>query len=170
MTSDDGPDVLRFHQRAMQLVRMLNHEVSDAALAANGVSHHEFLVLRVVLLGYDRPNAIAARLAFSAPVVARSLAGLERQGLVEVEDDPDDRRRRRVRPTPAGRERHDRTRADAVAIFDARHPDFDRAVLRRAVEAVEALWAAIGRDEGYVDDPRRDGGVPVPTPAGSRPA
>lgn len=154
MRTSDRPDILRLMQRAMQLTRVFSREVDAHVAEASRLGRPEFLVLRSLLLGFDAPGSIAERLALSAPVVARALRHLEREGLVHVEDDPHDRRRRRARATEAGRERHDLAMRAAVARFDALHPDVDRGAVRSAADALEALWAQIGRDEGYADDPR----------------
>ncbi|MFN2324113.1 MAG: MarR family transcriptional regulator, partial [Trueperaceae bacterium] len=102
--------------------------------------HDDFLVLHSVLLGYHSPGAIADRLARSAPSVARALGHLEAEGLVRVEDDPDDRRRRMAHVTETGRARHALATRAATERFDALHPDVDPASLRVAADALEAVW------------------------------
>jgi DNA-binding MarR family transcriptional regulator len=78
---------------------------------------------------------------------------LEREGLVRIDDDPHDRRRRRAHATEAGRARHTLAMGAAVERFHDLHPDADPASLRAAADALEVVWAQIGRNEGYADDP-----------------
>ena len=112
-------------------------------------------MLRSTILGFTSPSAITQRLGFQAPTVARSLAALQAAGLVIVADDPDDRRRRIARPTQAGHELDARATALVETAFAAQFPRADPNTLRRAADALDALWACIGSADGYPDDPER---------------
>lgn len=153
MRTSERPDILRLMQRATQLTRAFSREIDPHVALVSRLGRHECLVLRSLLLGFDAPGTIADRLAISAPTVARALRNLEREGWAVVEDDPHDRRRRRARATDAGRERHELAMGAAAARFDALHPGVDRDGVRVAADALEALWAQVGHDEGYADDP-----------------
>ncbi len=139
----------------MQLTRLVSRQIDPYVTEVSRLRHDDFLVLHSLVLGYHSPGAIADRLARSAPSIARALGNLEAEGLVRVEDDPDDRRRRLAHVTDAGRARHALAMGAAAERFDALHPDVDPASLRAAADALEAVWAQVGRDEGYADDPPR---------------
>lgn len=139
----------------MQIARFVVREINPYVAEVSQLGHDDFLVLHSLLLGYDAPGAIADRLARSAPSVARALRNLEGEGLVRIEDDPHDRRRRRAHVTEAGRDRHAQAMRASIERFHTLHPDVDSASLRTAADALEALWAQVGRDEGYADDPKR---------------
>jgi DNA-binding MarR family transcriptional regulator len=153
MRTSERSDLVRTMQRAIQIARFVVREVDPYVAKVSRLGHDDFLVLHSVLLGFDAPGRIANRLARSAPSVARALRNLEREGLVRVEDDPHDRRRRKAHATDAGRVRHELATRAAVERFEALHPDVEPATLRAAADALEAVWAQIGRPEGYHDDP-----------------
>jgi MarR family transcriptional regulator for hemolysin len=157
MRTSERPDLVRVVQRAMQLTRLVSREIDPYVAEVSQLRHNDFLVLHSLVLGYRSPGAIADRLARSAPSVARALGYLEAEGLVRVDDDPDDRRRRSTHITEAGRVRHELAMRAAAERFDALHPDVDPASVRAAADALDAVWLQIGRDEGYEDDPPRRG-------------
>ena len=162
MRTSDRPDLVRLMQRAIQIARFVVREIDPYVAEVSQLGHDDFLVLHSLVLGYDAPGAIANRLARSAPSVARALRNLEVEGLVQIEDDPHDRRRRRAHVTEAGRARHTLAMQASIERFHDLHPDVDPAALSAAADALEIIWAKIGRDEGYADDPPR--GSPKPTP------
>ena len=153
MRTSERPDIVRVIQRAMQLSRLVSREIDPYVTEISQLRHNDFLVLHSLVLGYHSPGAIADRLARSAPSVARALSYLEVEGLVRIEDDPDDRRRRLAHVTEAGHARHALAMRAAAEHFDALHPDVDPDSIRAAAEALDVVWAQIGRDEGYADDP-----------------
>jgi DNA-binding MarR family transcriptional regulator len=100
-------------------------------------------------------RAIRARLELDSGYLSRLLRMLEREGLVEVQPDPRDRRVRTVRLTPAGREER--------AVIDRRSDEVARSLLEPladkhrlqlvdAMALVERLLAA-GAVEFRVEDP-----------------
>lgn len=155
MRTSERPDIVRVIQRAMQLSRLVAREIDPYVTEVSQLRHNDFLVLHSLVLGYHSPGEIADRLARSAPSVARALGYLEVEGLVRIEDDPDDRRRRLAHVTDEGRARHALAMRAASERFDALHPDVDPVSLRAAADALEVVWLQVGRDEGYEDDPPR---------------
>jgi len=153
MRSNERTDLVRLMQRAMQISRFVVREINPYVAQVSQLGQDDFLVLHSLVLGYQAPGAIADRLARSAPSVARALRHLELEGLARIEDDPIDRRKRRAHVTDAGRARHAVAMRASVDRFHALHPEVAPASLRTAAEALDVVWAQIGRDEGYEDDP-----------------
>ena len=139
----------------MQLSRLVARQIDPYVAEVSGLGQNDFLVLHSVALGFHTPGSIADRLTRSAPSIARALRYLEGEGLVRIEDDPVDRRRRLASITERGRERHAFAMRAAAERFDALYPDIDPGTVSAAASALEAVWAQIGRDEGYADDPPR---------------
>lgn len=140
-------------QRAMQIARFVVREINPYVAQVSQLGQDDFLVLHSLILGYEAPGAIGDRLARSAPSVARALRNLELEGLVRIEDDPIDRRKRRAHVTDAGRARHALAMQASVERFHEIHPEVAPVCIRAAAEALDVVWAQIGRDEGYEDDP-----------------
>src|SRR4051794_22244853 len=107
------------------------------------------------------PRDVRARLGLDSGYLSRMLAALRRDGLVEAETDPDDRRTRRLRLTAAGRSEMgeldriaDELAASALAPLDAGQ----RERLLRAQAEVRRLLAismvTIGREDPSSSDAR----------------
>lgn len=139
----------------MQIARFVVREINPYVAQVSRLGQDDFLVLHSLVLGFTAPGAIGDRLARSAPSVARALRNLETEGLVRIEDDPSDRRKRRAHLTEAGRLRHAQAMQASVDRFHALHPEVAPVDLRAAADALDVVWAQIGRDEGYADDPPR---------------
>ncbi len=97
---------------------------------------------------------LAARMDVDAPTVSRVLAALITRGLVRAEEDPEDRRRTRLRLTPPGRELGRTLAADAaeirrgvVAGMSGPEVDALSAGLRKVIDNVGRLSAAPGDEE-----------------------
>lgn len=97
---------------------------------------------------------LAARMDVDAPTVSRVLAALITRGLVRADEDPEDRRRTRLRLTPPGRELGRALAADAaeirrgvVAGMSAPEVDALRDGLRKVIDNVGRLSAAPGDEE-----------------------
>jgi DNA-binding MarR family transcriptional regulator len=94
------------HELAMALRRayLAMHRRTDAALAAEGVTADQFVVL-CALMDSEGVNQreLAARTSSDPNTLRAMLVLLERRTLIRRNHDPDDARARRVQLTPAGR-------------------------------------------------------------------
>lgn len=111
---------LSVHRAARTLARRF-----DAALAPFGISHGQYSLL----MSLNRPapprlGETAAFLAMDRTTLTANLKPLERDGLVEVRPDPDDRRSRRLHLTARGRALLKR----AVPVWRSTHDEVDRIV------------------------------------------
>jgi DNA-binding MarR family transcriptional regulator len=98
---------------------------------------HEF-ALRAIDTGADTASELGRRLAVSKQAAAKTIAAMQRLGYVEIEPDPADGRRRRIRVTPRGR--------DMVAIGSALFDDVrDRWAERIGAQQLDALQAHLER-------------------------
>jgi DNA-binding MarR family transcriptional regulator len=123
--SDDAPAYLV--QRTARLLRVLFLKVVDTS--ETGITPEMWLVLsRLLARDGQSQTEIGEALFRDRPNTSRILAGLEQRDLVIRESDPDDRRRARVRITPAGR-----------AFVVERAP--------RAIEVRDRLYEGIGKKQ-----------------------
>lgn len=111
---------LGVHRAARTLARRF-----DAAFAPFGISHGQYSLL----MSLNRPapprlGETAAFLAMDRTTLTANLKPLERDGLVEIRPDPDDKRSRRLHLTPAGHALLKR----AVPVWRAMHDEVDKAV------------------------------------------
>ena len=112
----------------------------DEALRPVGLTNGQFSLL--ISLNRPHPPAlgpVAKLLAMDRTTLTAALKPLERQGLVKVDIDPDDRRGRRLILTDRGR----RTLAAAVPVWRAVHaaieaalPTLDAGALRTSLQAL----------------------------------
>jgi DNA-binding MarR family transcriptional regulator len=110
-----------------------------------GLTLADLNVLSGIEKGYDLSSALVRRLLLDAPRVSRIVEGLVADGYVVREDDPEDRRRSRLRLTPRGAERLERGRADLAAAMDdllRGLTDDERDGLERAVPGMRRVLAA----------------------------
>jgi DNA-binding MarR family transcriptional regulator len=126
-------------QRAAELTRLfLRHTTIEA-------SRTEISVLSAVSARPQRIGDLAARERLTQPAVTLLVNRLAERGWLVREPDPADRRAVLVAPTAAGREVHDRLRAEYRALLHeevATLADDDVETLARAVEILDEL---IGR-------------------------
>jgi DNA-binding MarR family transcriptional regulator len=127
--SDDAPAYLI--QRTARLLRVLFLRVVDTP--NSGVTPEMWLVLSRLLARDGSPQSeLAAALFRDAPNVSRILSGLEAQGLVRREPDPEDRRRVRVRITGKGRAFVERTAPRAAEVRDRLYAGIEKKRLQAA--------------------------------------
>ncbi|MBV9078980.1 MAG: winged helix-turn-helix transcriptional regulator [Methylobacteriaceae bacterium] len=105
----------------------------DRHLAPVGITVNQYGILaRIAGLGPIPINRLAARLFMDRTTLGRTLRPLEREGLVRIEPDPDDKRRRGLVVTEAGRALLDQARplwAEAQSRFaEAYGPEEDAAL------------------------------------------
>lgn len=111
---------LSVHRAARTLARRF-----DAAFAPFGISHGQYSLL----MSLNRPEPprlgeTASFLAMDRTTLTANLKPLERDGLVEIRPDPDDKRSRRLHLTPAGHALLKR----AVPVWRAMHQEVDAIV------------------------------------------
>ncbi len=140
------------------LIAVARRRIKQAVLARaspHGLSTQQFWVL-IHLQERAGPSQreLAARMDVDAPTVSRVLGALIARGLVRAEDDPEDRRRSRLRLTPAGRELGKTLAADAaeirrgvVAGMSAPEVDALRDGLRKVIDNMGRLSTAPGERE-----------------------
>lgn len=139
-TPDDAAaDVAdRIHSAAIHVLRRLRVHDTASGLSASRLS----ALSVVVFAGPIRMGDLAAAEQVRPPTMTRTVADLERGGLVRRVPDPDDGRAFRVEATADGRrilgEGRDR-RVRALAARVAELPASDRALLARAAELLERL-------------------------------
>ncbi len=96
----------------------------DGALASQGLSTPQFALLGALARWQGTPPTVrqlAQEMALDRTTLGHNLRPLEREGLVEIDADADDRRIRRIRLTDAGRAR----RAAALPLWRAAQDRFD---------------------------------------------
>ena len=105
------------------------------------VTHSQSMVIITIGEGIRRPAAIAERLGISRQAVHQCLRELVKVGLVELRQDPDDRRAKIAALSKTGRPLH----AEAFRIF----ADIEAALAQRiGKEHVRWLRAALEQDWG----------------------
>jgi DNA-binding MarR family transcriptional regulator len=88
-------------------------EREQPILAAHGLSMWSYIVLsRLARAPADSQLALAQAIGYDKTRLIALLDGLERDGLLVREPDPDDRRAKRVRLTLTGADRHAAARGD----------------------------------------------------------
>jgi DNA-binding MarR family transcriptional regulator len=134
--SDDAPAYLI--QRTARLLRVLFLRIVDTP--NSGVTPEMWLVLSRLLARDGIPQSeLAASLFRDAPNVSRILSGLEVQGLVRREPDPDDRRKVRVKLTEDGRAFVERTAPRAAGVRDRLYAGIEKKRLLAARETVRRI-------------------------------
>jgi DNA-binding MarR family transcriptional regulator len=148
--------------RVRSFNRLVTRQVG--ALSDRYLGHRplgESRVLQEIAAGGATPRDVRARLGLDSGYLSRMLAALERDGLVETEPNPADRRTRRLRLTAAGRAEmaelnriSDELAASALAPLDAEQ----RARLLHAQAEVRRLLAismvTIAREDPASSDAR----------------
>ncbi len=129
----------QLHSAAIHLLRGLRER--DDLL---GISAPRLSALSVVVFAGPLPiGELAAAEGVRPPTMTRLVDGLERDGLVAREPNPDDHRTVHVRATSEGARILKRSRAARVALLMeriARLPRSDREALARAAEIMERAF------------------------------
>ena len=115
-------------------------QLYDAVLAPSGLRSTQFAILmRIARSGRPRMTDIADALVLDRSALAHNLKPLERDGLIDVSADPEDRRSRLATLTPAGRSRL-RTAIElwtrAQAAFENAYGERASAELRKALDVL----------------------------------
>jgi DNA-binding MarR family transcriptional regulator len=114
---------------------------------------HEF-ALRAIDDGADSASELGRRLAVSKQAAAKTIAGLERLGYVEREDDPADARRKRLRVTDHG---HAMT-AIGAGLFDEVRARWAAEIGAEQLDALQdALARLVAPRQFHADDVARPG-------------
>lgn len=119
----------------------------EARLARHGVALGQFPLL-LILWEEERltQSEIARRLGFEQPTVANTLRRMERDGLVDTEADPANRRHVLIVLTAKGRALERALTAEARAVNEAASEGWSAAELDRFRRAVERLEKGLARE------------------------
>lgn len=120
------------------------HSMTDKVIVGLAARGHpgvrpvlEF-ALRAIDTGADTASELGRHLSVSKQAAAKTVAAMQRLGYVEIEPDPADGRRRRIRATPRGH--------DMVAIGGALFDDVrERWATQIGSQQLDALQAHLGR-------------------------
>lgn len=115
----------------------------DRTLAPSGLRTTQYAILqRIDRSGHRTINELAAEMALDRTTMGRNLRPLERDGLVALATDPQDRRRRTLTVTEAGRARLQEARArwaEAQATFEAAYGTDSALALRETLAGLVAV-------------------------------
>ena len=140
----------------MHIGRALRKDSTPEVLAAE----HRSAMSVVFFAGPIRMGALATAERVSAPAMTKTVALLEREGMVKRASDPDDDRAVLIRATPKGATTVRRGR-------DERVRRIERALAQLRPEARQRVAAAIGDLEDIIDllenENRRRGGASMPS-------
>jgi DNA-binding MarR family transcriptional regulator len=118
-------------------------QLYDATLAATGLRATQRAILaRVAHQGSPTMNELAAALVLDRTGLTHNLKPLQRDGLLQVAVDPDDRRSRRIRLTKRGEAKLEESEAAwqrAQDDFEAAFGAKQAAVLRKVLAVVASL-------------------------------
>jgi DNA-binding MarR family transcriptional regulator len=132
----------KLHSAAIHLLRRLR--IEDEAL---GISAPRLSALSVVVFAGPIPiGELAGAEGVRPPTMTRLVDGLERDGLVKREPDPDDRRGVIVRATPKGVRTLTRGRARRVEVLAEQLRTFPREDLATLATAADVLDRVARRD------------------------
>jgi DNA-binding MarR family transcriptional regulator len=118
----------------------------DAALAPAGLRSTQFSMLAEIERRAQKPPTIgelADVLVMDQSTIGQNLRPLEREGLIELVQDPADRRSRRVKLTRTGRARF----AAARPLWDAAQTQFEGSFGKRAAAELRGVLLTIFRDQ-----------------------
>lgn len=94
------------YDRAAEALRdfyLRSHRVIDRIMSAKGASFARAkMLMHIARQGAVRSIDLASLLGYAPRTITEAIDGLERDGLVRRDPDPDDRRAKRISLTPAG--------------------------------------------------------------------
>jgi DNA-binding MarR family transcriptional regulator len=115
-------------------------QLYDAMLAPTGLrGTQRSILMHIARAGAPTMGDLAAALVLDRSALAHNLKPLERDGLVAVDVDPNDKRGRLARLTPLGETRL----ADSLALWRRAQERFESAFGRERAEALRAALATI---------------------------
>jgi DNA-binding MarR family transcriptional regulator len=119
-------------------------QLYDAVLASSGLrSTQRSILIHIARAGAPTMGELAAALVLDRSALAHNLKPLERDGLVAIETDPEDRRSRLVRLTPLGEGKL----ADSMGLWQAAQDRFEAAFGPDQARGLRAALALIASDE-----------------------
>ena len=134
---------LRLIRDAVLLARLVDQLIDQPVRAEMGLSSNDMYVLRSVLLGVDRPGAIARRVNLTPPSVSRAIDRLVERDLLARAPAADDGRGVSVRLTELGAEAIERALVLTETTFARTYPDLDPSLVDAVGTQVETLLEAM---------------------------
>jgi DNA-binding MarR family transcriptional regulator len=134
-----SPEILavadRLHSTAIHLLRRLRRQD-----VATGEGPARLSALSVLVFGGPRTlKELAAAEQVKPPTMSRMVAGLARGRLVEIDEDPDDARRMRIRATAKGEHLLQQGRERRIAYLASQLNNLTPDLVSRLGEAVDIL-------------------------------
>ena len=136
---------LRLIRDAVLLARLVDRLIDHPVRAEMGISSNDMYVLRSVMLGVDRPGAIAQRVNLAPPSVSRAIDRLVERGFLVRAPAPDDGRGVVVRLTEHGTAAIERALELTEGTFTRTYPGLDPDLVVAAGAHVGALLEAMRR-------------------------
>jgi DNA-binding MarR family transcriptional regulator len=121
----------------------------DSALAPSGLRGTQFAILGELARRAEVPPTIrelSEAMVLDQSTIGQNLRPLEREKLIELAQDPEDRRSRRIILTKAGRSRY----AQARPLWSEAQAHFESGFGVRAAAELRALLQTIARDPSLV--------------------
>jgi DNA-binding MarR family transcriptional regulator len=103
---DDQADIAQRYERVGDSMRdfyLRSHRLMDRIMTTKGASFARAkLLIHIARSGTPRSIDLAAMMGFAPRTITEAIDGLERDGLVRRDPDPEDRRAKLISLTPAG--------------------------------------------------------------------
>jgi DNA-binding MarR family transcriptional regulator len=143
-TTEVRPDLVATAVAIVGFARSLKARLPDAP-GGTGLALAELNVLGGIAKGYDLSSTLSRKLLLDAPRVSHIVEDFVESAYVTREPDPEDRRRSRLRLTPAGQEQLERGRAELACAMQellSGLSDEEREGLERAVTGMRRVLGA----------------------------
>ena len=121
----------------------------DSALAPSGLRGTQYSILVDLVRRGNAPPTIrelSEAMVLDQSTIGQNLRPLEREGLIDLVQDPEDRRSRRIVLTKAGRSRYGQARP----LWSEAQAHFEKGFGVRAAAELRELLASIARDPSLV--------------------